>query len=153
MILIVWLCLRQGYFILLLKSIEEHLRAWKVNLITAPVDPEMAPIWSEKLGFTILSDEEVITSSLLHIPMVHEMMKPFSFFWPTTMFFFISLIVTVLSLYCWPEEINAGSVLPLGDVWEPSLDAKIPCLRKSNLCLFVHYCLKKLAYGVWERPL
>jgi hypothetical protein len=80
MILIVWLCLRQGYFILLLKSIEEHLRAWKVNLITAPVDPEMAPIWSEKLGFTILSDEEVITSSLLHIPMVHEMMKPFSFF-------------------------------------------------------------------------
>ncbi|RLN39294.1 hypothetical protein C2845_PM01G11110 [Panicum miliaceum] len=49
---------REGYFVLLLKSIEAHLRAWNVNLLTAPVDPEMAPIWSEKLGFTILSDEE-----------------------------------------------------------------------------------------------
>nr|CAB3501228.1 unnamed protein product [Digitaria exilis] len=47
-----------GYFVLLLNSIEAHLRAWNVNLLVAPVDPEMAPIWSEKLGFTILSDEE-----------------------------------------------------------------------------------------------
>jgi len=51
-------CRKKGYFVLLLKSIEAHLRAWNVNLLTAPVDPEMAPIWSEKLGFTILSDEE-----------------------------------------------------------------------------------------------
>ncbi|CAN6320480.1 unnamed protein product [Urochloa humidicola] len=51
-------CRKKGYFVLLLKSIEVHLRAWNVNLLTAPVDPEMAPIWSEKLGFTILSDEE-----------------------------------------------------------------------------------------------
>ncbi|OEL36732.1 hypothetical protein BAE44_0002248 [Dichanthelium oligosanthes] len=48
----------KGYFVLLLKTIEAHLRAWDVKLLTAPVDPEMAPIWSEKLGFTILSDEE-----------------------------------------------------------------------------------------------
>ncbi|KAF8718722.1 hypothetical protein HU200_025023 [Digitaria exilis] len=48
----------KGYFVLLLNSIEAHLRAWNVNLLVAPVDPEMAPIWSEKLGFTILSDEE-----------------------------------------------------------------------------------------------
>ncbi|CAN6313222.1 unnamed protein product [Urochloa humidicola] len=51
-------CRKKGYFVLLLKSIEVHLRAWNVNLLTAPVDPEMAPIWSEKLGFSILSDEE-----------------------------------------------------------------------------------------------
>ncbi|KAF8783908.1 hypothetical protein HU200_000358 [Digitaria exilis] len=51
-------CRRKGYFVLLLNSIEAHLRAWNVNLLMAPVDPEMAPIWSEKLGFTILSDEE-----------------------------------------------------------------------------------------------
>ncbi|CAL4922042.1 unnamed protein product [Urochloa decumbens] len=51
-------CRKKGYFLLLLKSIEAHLRAWNVNLLMAPVDSEMAPIWSEKLGFTILSDEE-----------------------------------------------------------------------------------------------
>ncbi|NP_001347873.1 uncharacterized protein [Zea mays] len=51
-------CRKKGYFILLLKSIEANLRAWNVSLLTAPVDPEMAQIWSEKLGFTILSAEE-----------------------------------------------------------------------------------------------
>ncbi|XP_039786673.1 uncharacterized protein LOC120652806 isoform X7 [Panicum virgatum] len=56
-------CRKKGYFVLLLKSIEAHLRAWNVNLLTAPVDLEMAPIWSEKLGFTILSDEEVLSPS------------------------------------------------------------------------------------------
>ncbi|TVU47528.1 hypothetical protein EJB05_07132, partial [Eragrostis curvula] len=51
-------CRKKGYFKLLLKSIETHLRAYNVNILTVPVDPEMAPIWSEKLGFTILSAEE-----------------------------------------------------------------------------------------------
>ncbi|XP_062216020.1 uncharacterized protein LOC133916390 isoform X2 [Phragmites australis] len=51
-------CRKKGYFVLLLKSIEERLRTWNINLLTVPVDPEMAPIWSEKLGFTILSAEE-----------------------------------------------------------------------------------------------
>ena len=53
-------------FILLLKSIEAHLRAWNVSLLAAPVDPEMAQIWSEKLGFTILSAEEVTTLSVAY---------------------------------------------------------------------------------------
>jgi len=79
-LLIVWYFFLQGYFVLLLKSIESHLRAWNINLLTAPVDPEMAPIWSEKLGFTILSDEEVTTFILLHIPLVHGMMKLFCYF-------------------------------------------------------------------------
>ncbi|XP_066352862.1 uncharacterized protein [Miscanthus floridulus] len=47
-----------GYFILLLKSIEANLRAWNISLLAAPVDPEMVQIWSEKLGFTVLSAEE-----------------------------------------------------------------------------------------------
>ncbi|GJN31070.1 hypothetical protein PR202_gb19425 [Eleusine coracana subsp. coracana] len=51
-------CRKKGYFVLLLKSIETYLRACNVKTLTAPVDPEMAPIWSEKLGFTILSAEE-----------------------------------------------------------------------------------------------
>jgi N-acetylglutamate synthase-like GNAT family acetyltransferase len=51
-------CRKKGYFLLLLKSIEIYLRACNVNLLTVPIDPEMAPIWSEKLGFTILSAEE-----------------------------------------------------------------------------------------------
>ncbi|WVZ67883.1 hypothetical protein U9M48_016901 [Paspalum notatum var. saurae] len=49
---------KKGYFILLLKSIETHLRNCNVSLLVAPVDPEMAQIWSERLGFTILSAEE-----------------------------------------------------------------------------------------------
>jgi hypothetical protein len=61
--LIVWSFIVQGYFRLLLKSIEANLRACNVSLLTAPVDPEMAQIWSEKLGFTILSAEEVILFS------------------------------------------------------------------------------------------
>jgi hypothetical protein len=56
----------QGYFILLLKSIEANLRAWNVSLLAAPVDPEMAQIWSEKLGFTILSAEEVTAFSVAY---------------------------------------------------------------------------------------
>jgi hypothetical protein len=64
--LIVWHFFVQGYFILLLKSIEANLRAWNVNLLIAPVDPEMAQIWSEKLGFTILSAEEVTTLSVAY---------------------------------------------------------------------------------------
>jgi hypothetical protein len=55
----------QGYFILL-KSIEANLRAWNVSLLAAPVDPEMAQIWSEKLGFTILSAEEVTAFSVAY---------------------------------------------------------------------------------------
>ncbi|KAG0552555.1 hypothetical protein BDA96_01G517200 [Sorghum bicolor] len=51
-------CRKKGYFRLLLKSIEANLRACNVSLLMAPVDPEMAQIWSEKLGFTILSAEE-----------------------------------------------------------------------------------------------
>ncbi|GJN08263.1 hypothetical protein PR202_ga26169 [Eleusine coracana subsp. coracana] len=51
-------CRKKGYFVLLLKSIETYLRACNVKTLTAPVDPEMVPIWSEKLGFTILSAEE-----------------------------------------------------------------------------------------------
>jgi hypothetical protein len=64
--IIVWRFFVQGYFILLLKSIEANLRAWNVSLLTAPVDPEMAQIWSEKLGFTILSAEEVTTFSVAY---------------------------------------------------------------------------------------
>ena len=64
--LIVWRFFVQGYFILLLKSIEANLRAWNISLLTAPVDPEMAQIWSEKLGFTILSAEEVTTLSVAY---------------------------------------------------------------------------------------
>jgi hypothetical protein len=32
----------------------------------APVDPEMAQIWSDKLGFTILSADEVIVFSIAY---------------------------------------------------------------------------------------
>ncbi|KAI4993964.1 hypothetical protein ZWY2020_008277 [Hordeum vulgare] len=56
-------CRKKGYFRLLLRQIESHLTALNVQLLTAPVDPEMVPIWSKKLGFTILSDQE--KSSLL----------------------------------------------------------------------------------------
>ena len=64
--LIVWHFFVQGYFILLLKSIEANLRAWNISLLTAPFDPEMAQIWSEKLGFTILSAEEVTAFSVAY---------------------------------------------------------------------------------------
>ncbi|KAF7054421.1 hypothetical protein CFC21_062095 [Triticum aestivum] len=56
-------CRKKGYFRLLLRQIESHLTALNVQLLTAHVDPEMVPIWSKKLGFTILSDQE--KSSLL----------------------------------------------------------------------------------------
>jgi hypothetical protein len=59
-----WLSLHlslQGYFRLLLRQIEAHLTALNVRLLTAPVDPEMASIWSKKLGFTVSTNEEVIT--------------------------------------------------------------------------------------------
>ncbi|KAM0822699.1 hypothetical protein ACQ4PT_071342 [Festuca glaucescens] len=48
----------KGYFRLLLRQIEAHLTALNVRLLTAPVDPEMASIWSKKLGFTVLTNEE-----------------------------------------------------------------------------------------------
>ncbi|XP_008654715.1 uncharacterized isoform X2 [Zea mays] len=51
-------CRKKGYFRLLLESIETNLRACNVSLLMAPVDPEMAQIWSDKLGFTILSADE-----------------------------------------------------------------------------------------------
>ncbi|CAM0872544.1 unnamed protein product [Alopecurus aequalis] len=51
-------CRKKGYFRLLLRQIEAHLSALNVRLLTAPVDPEMVSIWSKRLGFTILSDEE-----------------------------------------------------------------------------------------------
>ncbi|KAL5218277.1 hypothetical protein ABZP36_018961 [Zizania latifolia] len=51
-------CRKKGYFVLLLRLIEARLKEWNVRLLTAPVDPEMASIWSEKLGYTILSDEQ-----------------------------------------------------------------------------------------------
>ncbi|WVZ56479.1 hypothetical protein U9M48_007000 [Paspalum notatum var. saurae] len=51
-------CRRKGYFVLLLNLIETRLKDWNVSSLIAPVDPEMAQIWSEKLGFTILSAEE-----------------------------------------------------------------------------------------------
>ncbi|KAL5209953.1 hypothetical protein ABZP36_005576 [Zizania latifolia] len=51
-------CRKKGYFVLLLRLIEAHMKDWNVRLLTAPVDPEMASIWSEKLGYTILSDEQ-----------------------------------------------------------------------------------------------
>ncbi|KAL6644817.1 hypothetical protein ACP70R_016425 [Stipagrostis hirtigluma subsp. patula] len=60
---LVLIATRMGYFVYLLKLIEEHLRRWNISLLMAPVDPEMAPIWSEKLGFTILTAEE--TKSML----------------------------------------------------------------------------------------
>ncbi|KQK22308.1 hypothetical protein BRADI_1g66400v3 [Brachypodium distachyon] len=49
---------KKGYFTLLLRQIEAHLKAMNVRLLTALVDPEMESIWSKKLGFTILSGEE-----------------------------------------------------------------------------------------------
>uniref|UniRef100_A0A0D9VSJ8 N-acetyltransferase domain-containing protein n=1 Tax=Leersia perrieri TaxID=77586 RepID=A0A0D9VSJ8_9ORYZ len=62
-------CRKKGYFLLLLSLIEAHLKAWNVRLLTAPVDPEMAPIWSNKLGYTILSDEQK-HSMLVEHPLV-----------------------------------------------------------------------------------
>uniref|UniRef100_A0A0D9Z5G0 N-acetyltransferase domain-containing protein n=1 Tax=Oryza glumipatula TaxID=40148 RepID=A0A0D9Z5G0_9ORYZ len=59
-------CRKKGYFSLLLSLIEAHLKAWNVRLLTAPVDPEMAPIWSEKLGYTILSDEQKHSMLMAH---------------------------------------------------------------------------------------
>ncbi|KAL6907640.1 hypothetical protein ACP4OV_002679 [Aristida adscensionis] len=59
-------CRKKGYFLCLLNLIEEHLKKWNVSLLTVPVDPEMAPIWSEKLGFTILSAEETKTMLEAH---------------------------------------------------------------------------------------
>ena len=64
--LIVWSFFVQGYFRLILTSIEANLRACNVSLLTTPVDPEMAQIWSEKLGFTILSAEEVTAFSVAY---------------------------------------------------------------------------------------
>ncbi|KAJ1286579.1 hypothetical protein BS78_03G363400 [Paspalum vaginatum] len=57
---------KKGYFILLLKSIETYLRNCNVRFLIAPVDPEMAQIWSERLGFTILSAEEKKSMLELH---------------------------------------------------------------------------------------
>jgi hypothetical protein len=62
----------QGYFRLLLRQIEEHLTTLNVRLLTALVDPEMAPIWSKKLGFTVLSNEEVITLLFFLFPAAHK---------------------------------------------------------------------------------
>uniref|UniRef100_A0A0D3FGX0 N-acetyltransferase domain-containing protein n=1 Tax=Oryza barthii TaxID=65489 RepID=A0A0D3FGX0_9ORYZ len=59
-------CRKKGYFSLLLSLIEAHLKAWNVRLLTAPVDPEMAPIWSDKLGYTILSDEQKHSMLMAH---------------------------------------------------------------------------------------
>uniref|UniRef100_A0A0E0KC14 Zinc finger PHD-type domain-containing protein n=1 Tax=Oryza punctata TaxID=4537 RepID=A0A0E0KC14_ORYPU len=59
-------CRKKGYFSLLLSLIEAHLKAWSVRLLTAPVDPEMAPIWSDKLGYTILSDEQKHSMLMAH---------------------------------------------------------------------------------------
>jgi len=50
--------MNKGYFRLLLSQIEAHLTTLNVRLLMAPVDPEMASIWSKKLGFSILSNEE-----------------------------------------------------------------------------------------------
>ena len=166
MILIVWYFFLQGYFVLLLKSIEAHLRAWNINFLTAPVDPEMAPIWSEKLGFTILSDEEVTTFILLHIPLVHGMMKLFCYFfepnwftewWNCSVIFWTKLTepynvflhfantnssIPSIIVVLLPEELNAG-VAPLGDVWEPNLGSKITCLSKS-ICACLYTTLKDI---------
>ena len=103
--IIVWRFFVQGYFILLLKSIEANLRAWNVSLLTAPVDPEMAQIWSEKLGFTILSAEEVTTFSVAYSSgSWHDEIIQLIFWaktnWILQIVSFVLLILTVLSLTC-----------------------------------------------------
>ena len=141
--LIVWRFFVQGYFILLLKSIEANLRAWNISLLTAPVDPEMAQIWSEKLGFTILSAEEVTTLSVAYSYVSLNGEVIWLNFWTKTnrilqILSFVLLIRTVLRslVVLLTGGVNAGVATP-GDVQEPSLGAEITCLSKSNLCLLI----------------